>query len=158
MTGSLLSTLFISLLAQTGDHPAEPIAVPGSVMDVLQRNAAELSGLEFVTTAARRSLVRAAELPEQLQFITTSDFAAMETYHVAIDKNRFYSRANATWMGKEQEGERTFDGRKLYSGRPPTSGVESILGIDTSKGRLEEASQTGFLKRHFFWEYFPEAG
>jgi hypothetical protein len=136
---------------------AEPATIPDEARGMLMRNAADLSGLEFVITVVQRRLAAPADLPQQLRFLADPSFETNEECRVRIENDRLY--LSKTRLGADRDtGEASYDGIKLYSGRPDRQDVESILRIDTRQGQAEDLVTTGFPSRHFHWTYFLEAG
>ena len=134
---------------------AEPATIPDEARGMFIRNAADLSGLEFVISVVRRRLAAPTDLPQQLRFLADPSFEVGEECRVRIDKDRLYQRT--TRLGGDV-GEAAYDGVKLYSGRPDGQDVESILRIDTPQGQTEDIMMSGMPRSHFYWEYFFEAG
>lgn len=136
---------------------AEPATIPDEARGILMRNAADLSGLEFVISVVQRRLAAPADLPQQLRFLADPSFETNEECRVRIENDRLY--LSKTRLGADRDtGEASYDGIKLYSGRPDRKDVESILRIDTRQGQAEDLVTTGFPSRHFHWTYFLEAG
>ena len=136
---------------------AEPVTIPDDARGALMRNAADLSGLEVLVSVVRRRLAAPADLPQQLRFLADPSFDVGEECRVRIDKDRLYQRT--TRLGGDRAvGEAAYDGIKIYSGRPDGQDVESILRIDSPQGMTEDIMKSGMSSRHFYWEYFFEAG
>lgn len=136
---------------------AEPVTIPDDARGALMRNAADLSGLEVLVSVVRRRLAAPADLPQQLRFLADPSFDVGEECRVRIDKDRLYQRT--TRLGGDRAvGETAYDGIKIYSGRPDGQDVESILRIDSPQGMTEDIMKSGMSSRHFYWEYFFEAG
>ena len=136
---------------------AEPATIPDEARGTLMRNAADLSGLEFLVSVVRRRLAIPSDLPPQLRFLADPNFETNEECRVRIENDHFY--LSKTKLGANRDtGEASYDGITLYSGRPDGHDVESILRIDTRQGQAEDLVTTGFPSRHFYWTYFFEAG
>jgi len=136
---------------------APPAAIPEASRELLQQNAKALDGLEFTITVDHRFVADVSTLPDELRPLATKGMLSAEENLVRIDGPHFYDRSSQGPQGTKI-GERSFDGRVLYSGRPPGADEESLLTIDSIERCNNDAKQTGFPVKHFFWRYFEDAG
>jgi hypothetical protein len=137
---------------------AEPATIPDEARGMLVRNAADLSGLEFVISVVRRRLAAPTDLPPQLRFLTDPSFEVPEECRIRIAKDRLYQSTEGGLGGDGTSAEAAYDGIKLYSGRPDRQDEASILTIDTPQGKVEDIAKSGMPRSPFYWEYFFEAG
>ncbi|WP_157605162.1 hypothetical protein [Schlesneria paludicola] len=124
---------------------------------MIEKHAKALDGLELIIATERVSMAETSNLPVELQILNSPSFLEPESYLVRIDGRRFFQRLTQGSSGVIA-GEATFNGKILFSGRPPASGVESLLTIDTVDRSLGEAKRKATSRNHFFWTYFEEAG
>ena len=151
-----VAVLCLAIWQQPEAAPA-PAVIPAAPRQLLARNAKDLDGLELDIAVGRRLLVEASTLPAELRSLGDEDFLAPELNIVRISSPRFYEKSTQGRHG-DQIGERTYDGRLLYSGRPPEAYEDSLLTLDTVERGLAKAQRTGFPVKHFYWNYFEEAG
>jgi len=139
-------------------QPEPPDAViPTAAKQVLARNAKDLDGLEFDITVERRFLAGQSSFPAELQSRGIKVLPPPKADIVRIDGARFYQKAVHGPTGTEV-AESTYNGRTLYSGRPPARDTPSILTFDTADRRVGKNKQSGFPEKYFYWNYFKEAG
>jgi hypothetical protein len=151
-----VAVLSLAIWQQPEAAPA-PVVIPAASRQLLERNAKDLDGLELDIAVGRRLLVEASTLPAELRSLGEEDFLAPELNIVRISGARFYEKSTQGRKGN-QIGERTYDGRLLYSGRPPEANQESLLTLDTVERGLAKVQRSGFPVKHFYWNYFEEAG
>ena len=92
---------------------AEPATIPDEARGMLVRNAADLSGLEFVISVVRRRLAAPTDLPPQLRFLTDPSFEVPEECRIRIAKDRLYQSTEGGLGGDGTSAEAAYDGIKL---------------------------------------------
>jgi len=161
VNSSLCLMIITCALLQQPDANSSEAAIPETVRTTLERNATQLNGLEFELRVERKMRIEAQALPKELQFLSDKayleHFLAPEVNLVRIDGKRFFLRSTQGPKG-DQIGERTSNGLMLYSGRPPAENTESLLTIDNVDRALADEARTGFPTKHFYWNYFDDAG